>query len=186
MKIDEFWALIESANEQSQGDMDRKCELVQAAVSSLSPESAAQFSKHFDDAMNRAYSWDLWGAAYVINGGCGDDAFSDFRASLISMGKERFEKALENPDSLAQEAFEEDSWFYEGFQYAVHEGAEAAIEPQTLSVSALPDEPTGEPWEEEPGGLMAKYPQLWKKFEHLWAASDEPPAAETKPWWKFW
>lgn len=186
MKIDEFWAVIESANEQSQGDMDRKCEVIQAEVSSMSPESAAEFSKHFDEAMNRAYTWGLWGAAYVINGGCGDDTFSDFRASLISRGKERFEKAVEAPDSLAQEAFEEEAWFYEGFQYAVHEAAEAATAPQALSVVVFLNEPSGEPWEEDAEVLKAKYPQLWKKFEHLWSAPSESPPSKTKPWWKFW
>ena len=34
----------------------------------------------------RAYTWDLWGAAYVIEDGCSDDCFRDFRAYLISLG----------------------------------------------------------------------------------------------------
>jgi hypothetical protein len=33
--------------------------------------------------MDRGYSWELRGAAYVINDGCGDDTFNDFRSSLI-------------------------------------------------------------------------------------------------------
>lgn len=46
-------------------------------------------------------TWNLWGAAYVINGGCSDDCFEYFRGWLVLQGRETFERALANPDSLA-------------------------------------------------------------------------------------
>lgn len=186
MTIEEFWRLIETADEQSQGDMARKCEIVQGAVGVMSPDTAIAFSRHFDEAMNRAYTWGLWGAAYVMNGGCGDDTFSDFRASLVSRGKRAFESAVADPDALADEAFDEEAWFYEGFQYAVHEGAETAIASDELSGVAVPNEPSGTPWEEEPEVLKALYPRLWNKFEHIWSVPNEPAPPKPKPWWKFW
>lgn len=186
MTIDEFWKLIETANDQSQGDMARKCEVVESAICSMPPEVAIAFSKHFDEAMNRLYNWDLWGAAYVMSGGCGDDTFSDFRASLISRGKKTFGGAIAAPDSLANEAFHEEAWFYEGFQYAVHEGVEAAISPQVLNVLATPNEPAGSPWEEDPEVLKERYPLLWEKFESMWIAPNESPSPRPKPWWKLW
>lgn len=186
MTIDEFWRMIKIANEQSQGDMDRKCELIQATVASLEPEAAIAFSNHFNESMNRAYSWSLWGAAYVVNGGCGDDSFSDFRASLISMGREVFESAVSAPDSLADESFDEEAWFYEGYQYAVNEGVEAAISPEKLSAIAIPDTPSGSRWEEEPEALKGLYPQLWRKFERVWSIPEEPASAQPKPWWRIW
>jgi len=186
MTIEEFWKLIDEANEQSMGDMDRKCEIVQGAVGSMSPEAAIAFTRHFDEAMIRAYTWGLWGAAYVMNGGCGDDTFSDFRASLVSRGEKAFESAVAAPDSLANEAFDEDAWFYEGFQYAVHEGAESAISPQELSVLPMPSEPSGSPWEENPEVLKERYPLLWGKFEVMWSLPSEPEIQKPKPWWKLW
>src|SRR5205807_9971881 len=48
-----------------------------------------------------ACSWDLWGAAYLINGGCSDDGFDYFRAWLISRGRTVYEAAIKDPDSLA-------------------------------------------------------------------------------------
>ena len=186
MNIEEFWKLIDKANEQSQGDMERKSELVRSAVGSMSPEAAIAFSRHFDEAMSRAYTWGLWGAAYVMNGGCSDDTFSDFRASLVSRGEKVFEGAVAAPDSLANEAFDEEAWFYEGFQYAVHEGAESAISSQELSVVAAPKEPSGSPWEEKPEVLKELYPLLWKKFEQMWLVPSESPSQEKKPWWKLW
>jgi hypothetical protein len=48
-----------------------------------------------------AYTVDLWGAAYLINGGSSDDGFYYFRCWLVGMGKKVYENALANPDSLA-------------------------------------------------------------------------------------
>ena len=58
--------------------------------------------------MAEAYRWDLWAAAYLIQGGCSDDGFEYFCDWLISLGKHRFEAALRNPDSLAEVIEDED------------------------------------------------------------------------------
>lgn len=157
-----FWTIIGSAHEQSNGDMDVKCELIRAALSKLPKDDARAFSGLFRAMMDRAYSWPLWGAAYVINGGCGDDTFSDFRASLISRGRTAFERALADPESLAAEDFDEDTWFYEGYQYAVTDGVEAAVGSAVNRESPHPDEPSGQAWDEDK--VYELYPLLAEKF----------------------
>lgn len=186
MERNEFWLHIQSAHEQSQGNMDEKCELIKTAIEAMSPDKARAFSSLFEQAMQDAYTWELWGAAYVINGGCGDDTFSDFRAALVSRGRKIFEKAVEKPDSLTDEEFDEESWFYEGFQYAVHEAVESVSGESPLAITQMENEPTGEQWEEEPEILKAKYPALWKKFEYIWMVPGPPEPGLVKPWWKFW
>ena len=113
-----------------------------------------------DTMMDRAYSYKLWGAAYVINGGCGDDTFNDFRSSLISRGHSCFERATADPDSLADEPFNETAWFYEGYQYAVGDGvkAVAGMRPRRRH----PDRPSGEDWVE--ADLPELFPRLNAKF----------------------
>ena len=37
--------------------------------------------------MDDSYRWDLWGAAYLANGGCSDDGFDYFRGWLIGQGR---------------------------------------------------------------------------------------------------
>jgi len=49
--------------------------------------------------MDEAYTWELWGVAYLINGGCSDYSFMDFRGSLIAMGKEIFDKEISDAES---------------------------------------------------------------------------------------
>jgi hypothetical protein len=156
-----FWKVVDEVHAQSPHDMDAKSEELKRALSRLSSDDALAFRELFDAAMNRAYSWPLWGAAYVINGGCGDDTFMDFRSALISRGRAAFEKALADPDSLAEDALDEEQFFYEGYQYAVSEGVEAAAG-RTVMKTQGPNEPSGEAWDEE--SVAERYPRLRAKY----------------------
>lgn len=155
-----FWKIVREVHDASGGDMDRKCDLLRQRLASLSATEAAQFADFFDVMMEQSYNWPLWGAAYVINGGCSDDTFADFRASLISRGRAAFERALADPDSLADEPFDEEAWFYEGYQYAVTDGVEAAggQRPQRQTPSAS----SGTEWQEDQ--LDVLFPKLSGKF----------------------
>ena len=157
-----FWETVDSAHDRSNGNMDEKCDLIRAALSKLPKDDARAFSVLFDSMMDRAYSWPLWGAAYVINGGCSDDTFADFRSSLISRGRYAFESALSDPESLATDDYDEDAWFYEGYQYAVTDGVEAAVGSVVSRESPHPDEPSGQAWDEEK--VFDLYPRLAEKF----------------------
>lgn len=109
-----------------------------------------------------AYRWDLWAAAYIINGGCSDDGFRYFRDWLISEGRSVFEKALKDPDSLA-DLPHVDPAELESFGYValdLHEEKGAGRMPRSAAVEER--EPAGEPWDEDAVGdllprLDAKY-----------------------------
>jgi len=96
MNTNEFWDVLEPGKKSDKPETSLRSELQK-----LSAEEIQSFQTHFDELFDKAYRWDLWGAAYVIHGGCSDDGFIDFRYALLSSGKEVFGKALENPDSLA-------------------------------------------------------------------------------------
>ncbi|MFG3283262.1 DUF4240 domain-containing protein [Streptomyces sp. NPDC048111] len=44
----------------------------------------------------------MWAAAYLIGGGCSDDAFMDFRSGLMAQGRDWYARASIAPDVLAQ------------------------------------------------------------------------------------
>ena len=161
MDENRFWTIIQKCHDASPADMKRKGELVRQEIARLSKSEAAAFFELYDGAMDRAYSWELWGAAYVIHGGCGDDTFIDFRASLISRGRRVFVKATTNPDALADEEFDPDTWFYEGFQYDVSEAVEAVLG-HTARRRLMPPAPSGSEWTEDM--LQRLYPRLTAKF----------------------
>ena len=162
MDESKFWGIVQGAHDESGGDMDEKCEAVKTSIASLSKEDAIVFSHLFDEMMDKAYSWPLWAAAYIINGGCSDDSFSDFRASLISRGRQSYESAIANPESLVDEESDEDTLFYEGYQYAVNDGVEASAGFVPDRNKPHPENPSGKEWEEDK--VYELFPKLSAKF----------------------
>lgn len=96
-----FWAIIEVGGSLVLNDPDRQVEAVKKRLVKLPPTEIQKFHRLFNQKLADAYTWDLWGAGYLINGGCSDDGFAYFRAWLISQGRAVYEAALANPDSLA-------------------------------------------------------------------------------------
>jgi len=163
MNLIEFWKLIEVAHASAPRSMDRKCRALKTQLEILPLAAIADFIDHFDSQMDRAYSWPLWGAAYIIGGGCSDDSFMDFRATLISFGRRPFEAALEDPESLLSLGLTSDDAFYEGFGYVAsalyEEKSHGAIKARK---GAHPREPSGRDWDED--DLPTMFPKLWKKY----------------------
>ena len=70
---DRFWDIIDATVSP---DYDAQLESLGTALSKLSGDELIAFEADFRRASLGAYRWDLWGAAYVINGGCSDDGLS--------------------------------------------------------------------------------------------------------------
>lgn len=103
MDSDAFWDLIDSARTTA-GDPDDSEAVGSALVDLLVATGTAgieefQAAWAIEDA--RAYGWPLWGAAYLVEGGCSDDGFDYFIGWLIGQGRAVFEAAVRDPDSLA-------------------------------------------------------------------------------------
>src|SRR5436190_9856993 len=97
----EFWALIAAARSDAEGDADRQAEIVEEMLAKRRVKEIVDFDCIFRELMAESYRADLWGAAYIINGGCSDDGFDYFRGWLILQGEPVFSEALRDPDSLA-------------------------------------------------------------------------------------
>ena len=100
MDIEAFWKLIDTTREASGGDNSKHAELLVAALVPLSLDEIFAFEDIWDDLMDFAYDAALLDAAFIIGCGCGDSGFQDFRAWLIAQGKEVYEMALADPESL--------------------------------------------------------------------------------------
>jgi hypothetical protein len=98
----QFWKIVVAGKRKSLDDLDHQLDAVRKRLKKLLPKEVQQFYRLFNQKLADAFSWDLWGAAYLINGGCSDDGFYYFRAWLVSRGQEVYEAALRNPDSLAR------------------------------------------------------------------------------------
>jgi Protein of unknown function (DUF4240) len=171
MHEDEFWELIDSTREAADGDPVDHAELLVERLTQLDPDSVTDFARHFEARYNRAYSWDLWGAAWVLLDGASDDVFDSFRCWLIGQGREVFEGALHNdPDSLAELLGEFDpdvDGDGEDLCYAADEAYEQLIggELPDLGLPEPPEEPEGTPLDfENDRALAERLPKLWSRF----------------------
>jgi hypothetical protein len=101
--LQEFWALVESARSDAGGELGEDGAALAKALSvRLSARrDAEQFGRTFADLVRQAATWDLYGAAYLIGGGCDDGGFEDFRFGLVAAGREIYDNALSDADSLA-------------------------------------------------------------------------------------
>lgn len=163
-----FWSIIERSalktTRPEQQEVNLRGILAPLPIADLIAWQAA-----YDAKRAAAYSWDLWGAAYVIHGGASDDGFDYFRSWLISCGPRIYTAALADPDSLADAvpADAREPAQFEGFGHvamalwANRTGRNPAEMP---NATAHPANPTGKPWSEDPAALAARYPKLWKRF----------------------
>lgn len=158
MDLNNFWQIIDVGKnaEEPEG-------LLRQELEKLPPEEIESFQEHFDTRFDLAYQWDLWGAAYLVHGGCSDDGFTDFRYALIAKGKDLFEKTLDNPDTLADLGEDGGSLDNEMFGYVAGEVYEAKtgkdLPPQQ---SAAPSDPAGEDWDfDDEAENKRRFPKLY-------------------------
>lgn len=101
MNESQFWSIIATACRADARAAEEWDERLQAELRKLTADRIVEWNHLFDRLAARAYTRDLWGAAYLINGGASDDGFYYFRCWLIGMGRATYEAALDDPDNLA-------------------------------------------------------------------------------------
>jgi hypothetical protein len=161
-----FWRLVEDAHRDADGDTERESELLAERLGELPPQQIADFGAIHRRLDERAYTWDLWGAAYVIEDGCSDDCFRDFRAYLISLGRARYEAALKDPDSLAPVVQDAERGDWENADNVAPDVYEdVAGEDIPSGDSDVSGRPRGEEWDDEQQDELAqRYPALAQRF----------------------
>ncbi|MGX1566755.1 DUF4240 domain-containing protein [Streptomyces sp. NPDC055506] len=166
----EFWELVDDSREAAEGDPEEQADLLVDRLSRLDPDSVLDFARHFESRYNRAYRWDLWGAAWVLLDGASDDAFDFFRCWLIGQGRHVFEGAVHDPDALAEllgDFDEEIDGDGEELGYAADEAYEqlTGVVAPDLEIPPPPPEPEGTSLDFENERLLAeRYPRLWERF----------------------
>jgi hypothetical protein len=93
------------------------------------------------------------------------------------MGRQTFENALKDPQSLADIDYDAETAHYEGYQYVPAQVEKELGGGQRFPrYQAHPATPSGKPWnEDEVDGL---YPKLAKKYSYS--------VTKRRPWWQFW
>lgn len=162
----EFWQLV-TLEEISNSDQAK--ETLTARLTPLTNEQLAAFDKHFTLKLRAAYQWSLWGAAFVMAGCNNEGDFHEFSAWLIACGKETFDAALKQPDSLANctkvplkdglpSPYLDEYDLVAGFVYEARNQDELPFFPPNQT------NPAGKRFKDKNKYLKQDYPQLYQKY----------------------
>jgi uncharacterized protein DUF4240 len=175
-----FWALVE---ETRGDDCEEHASRLTARLRALPSDEIVAFQRVYDQLMDESYRWDLWGAAYLVNGGCSDDGFDYFRGWLVGQGRATWEAVLRDPDALAAhpllqdpdwEAFEDDlscedlmGAAFDAYEAVTGEDIyQAATTEAALGAAGEPssNKPAGEHWDfDDLDEMRRRYPRLWSR-----------------------
>ena len=75
MNREQFWGLIEAAKTATGGDCQAQTAQLVAPLRHGPVDEILDWDRIHAELRVESYRWDLWGAAYLINGGCSDDGF---------------------------------------------------------------------------------------------------------------
>jgi hypothetical protein len=127
MDEDQFWEIIERSRARVDRDAVRngnefhqaQSEQLKAILRDLSLEEIEAYDQRFEYFRSLAFRDDLWCAAFWLDGGCSEDTFMDFRACLVSLGKELYYRVLKDPDAVVELLLRDDvpNLTTGGFQY---------------------------------------------------------------------
>ncbi|KNF08313.1 protein of unknown function DUF4240 [Gottschalkia purinilytica] len=177
MNEKEFWDIIKQMQ-----SYDEPFEWLIEHLSKKTDDEIIDYEIHLKNALDKSYTSHLWGAGYLIMGGCSDDCFEYFRCWLIAQGQEIFELTLENPEFLAEciPDFYEEEEIVPELEDMLYIAMEAYSLKKTGDVDC--DEASDEflsrveereyecnrdniefDWEDE-DDLMVLFPKLWDRF----------------------
>lgn len=175
MDESKFWGIIDQTRYGTPTVVEH-ARLLETALESLSFEDIISFGQMLENKLSDLNKNDLWEIAYIINTGCGDDDFRDFRAGIIARGKEAFDIAVINPAGLGNFDKAEDlikgEEFHGAYRKAWRNKTGQYMGPQ---VNYDDSKPKGEDFSEDELDLSSRHPELFAKY---WRSPDRSSSPE--------
>jgi hypothetical protein len=156
-----LWMIVDAS--VTKGDGAASVRAFHERIAKLPADEVLRIHRAFDQQLARSYTWELWGAAYVINGGCSDDCFEYFRGWLVMQGQSVFEDALANPESLAAYAYVGQPAELEDALYVTRDVYQAITGERPAGTVLYPK--LDPKWDfDESSEMKRRYPKLCAKF----------------------
>lgn len=100
MKDRQFWDIIERSLASSRGSSERQAAELEEILAALPPAQIASFDASFTAKTDALYSWEIWGAVYVLLEYCADDCFEYFRNWVVGQGRDYYAAVSLDPLAL--------------------------------------------------------------------------------------
>lgn len=100
MNLTEFWELVDQTRQGARGDAQEQSVLLTEELAKLPEQEIIDFQEIFESLKDKAYTGNLWDAATLIMYGASDDGFEEFREWLVGRGREAYQRAIQDPETL--------------------------------------------------------------------------------------
>jgi hypothetical protein len=95
-----FWELIDKAIQAPNSNFETRCVTLTELLTAYSAEEILAFEHILRNKIEEASTWPVMAATFVVCSFISDDTYEDFRAWLVGQGREKFYKALQDPNEI--------------------------------------------------------------------------------------
>ena len=168
-----FWSLIEQSRAESKTRPKQIFQILQEKLASFSGDEILRFDHILHEILRFGYRSNMLAAATIINVSSELDELNEFEAFIIMQGKEVWDQALKNPDSLADLEIEDEAKCPELLEIPekAYEQATGEEDFEMVHVDYQPQNLIGklELWQDEKGKvdkvkLKSLLPRLYAKW----------------------
>ncbi|OLS41112.1 DUF4240 domain-containing protein [Bacillus sp. MRMR6] len=94
-----FWELLELCK-QNENSFDEQQQWLVEQLTKKTIKDLVVFDFIFSQQFRKSFTSDLWAASFIATGVSTDECFDGFRAWMITLGKEAYEAAIKDPETL--------------------------------------------------------------------------------------
>jgi hypothetical protein len=95
-----FWEIIEKTKSPLHSNFETQCVLISEALLEYTPEDIITFEHILRQQLERANTFHMMAASFVVCSFLSDETYEDFRAWCIGQGKNTFEKILKDSSEI--------------------------------------------------------------------------------------
>ncbi|NII26210.1 DUF4240 domain-containing protein [Pseudoflavitalea sp. X16] len=190
MDEDQYWDIVQQSKNNAVDQKSQVDNLV-ALLTKLSADEIWKFRLRTEQLLHQAHTSNLWCAVTIMNRGfVSDDSFIYFKTWLISCGKDVYNAAVADPDSLINQIDSSIQYYeFESFRYGTHYAIEKVTGKQIVEFQFPKNFPYSEgqypevsfSWcTDNPADMKTVCPKLYNKMN---PAKDtlSPPSKSRKP-----
>lgn len=97
-----FWDIIDQSRKSINTNFETQCVNISEILMEYSEEDIVEFEHQLRLQIEKANTWPLMAASFVVCSFISDDVYEDFRAWVVGQGKANFDKILKNPNAICE------------------------------------------------------------------------------------
>lgn len=95
-----FWELMDKSRAGLNTNFETQCVNLSELLMDYSEEEILSFEHQLRIQIERANTWTMMAASFVVCSFISDDTYEDFRAWVVGQGKQNFDKILRDPSEI--------------------------------------------------------------------------------------